>query len=50
MKPCRGRQRKIWMKVFTDHELLLQLNIIDSQEVLAEDYTLNGYGRRSVEE
>ena len=43
VKPCRGRQRKTWMKVIT--ELLLQLNIIDSQEVSAEDYNVNRYGR-----
>ena len=34
VKPCRGRQRKTWMKVI--NELLLQLDL-DSQEVLAAD-------------
>ena len=38
MKPCRGRQRKIWRKVISD--LLLQLNI-DNQEILVEDYNVN---------
>ena len=33
VKPCRGRQRKTWMKVI--NELLLQLDL-DSQEVLAK--------------
>ena len=36
VQPCRGRQRKTWRKVIS--ELLLQLNL-DSQEILAEDYT-----------
>ncbi len=37
VKPCRGRQRKTWRKIIS--ELLLQLNL-DSQEMLAEDYTM----------